>query len=247
MNIKRTMVFSGRIFREILRDPLTIVFGVGFPRVLIFMMHLMQQNIAGMAENTPHFALGNFTPSMTVFGLAFISLFLGQLIAKDRSGAFMSRLASSPLTAAEFICGYTLPFVPLALIEGAICFGAALILGLDFSVRILLACVSVIPVALLFTAVGVIFGTLLSPQQVGGIGSVLVNLAAWLSGAFFAVEMLGGVFETICAALPFYHAVELIRAALSGGDVLVHLAWVLGYTVVLYIVGVLMFRRRIRA
>lgn len=244
--MKRITVFAGRTFKEVVRDPLTIIFGIGFPVVLILLMNLLQSNIPGMAENTPHFMVANFTPSMMVFGLAFISLFLGQLIAKDRNSAFLSRLLASPLKPFEYISGYTLPFIPLALVEGIICFGVAMLLGLEFSARMLIACLCVIPTALLFTALGVIFGALLTPQQVGGMGSVLVNLAAWLSGAFFAVEMLGGAFETICRLLPFYHAVELIRAALSGSSLTEHLIWVLGYAAVLFILGSYLFKKRSR-
>ena len=247
--MKRTLVFAGRTIKEIVRDPLTVIFGIGFPVVLIILMNLMQRNVAGMAENTPHFALANFTPSMTVFGLAFISLFLGQLIAKDRNSAFLSRLIASPLTCAEYIAGYALPFVPLAIVQGVICFAVAMLLGLTPAVEIVFACICVIPVALLYTAIGVIFGTLLTAQQVGGIGSVLVNLAAWASGTFFTVEMVGGAFEGVCKLLPFYHSVELIRSALAGNaaNISVHVIWVLGYAAVLFILGTYLFKKRMRS
>ena len=247
--MRRTWIFAERTFKEVVRDPLTIVFGVGFPVALILMMTLMQRSISGMAENTPHFALVNFTPSMTVFGLSFIALFLGTLIANDRNSAFLARLFASPLTASNYLTGYSLPFIPLAVMEGVICFGTAAILGLTVDINVLWATLSLIPVAMLFIALGVIFGTTLTSPQVGGVGSIVVNLAAWLSGAFFDVKLIGGAFETICGLLPFYHAVGMIRSAFAGIfdlEFLFHLLWVLGYAAVLYVIAILLFKGRMR-
>ncbi len=244
-----TWVFTERTFKELLRNPLTLVFGVGFPVALILLLTLMQRNIPGMAESTPHFMLINFAPSMTVFGLSFIALFLGSLIANDRNSAFLSRLFASPLSASGYIVGYSVPFIPLAAALGLICFAVAALLGLSFSINTLWAILALIPTALLFIATGIIFGTTLTAQQCGGVGSVIVNLSAWLSGAFFDVKLIGGAFETIAELLPFYHAVELVKSALAGEfnvDFLIHMLWVLCFTAVLFIIAVSLFKKRMK-
>ena len=69
-----------------------------------------------------------------------------------------------------------------------------------------------------------------------------------MSGIWFDVELVGGVFKKIANALPFIHAVELERAVFSAdySNILPHLWWVLGYTVVAVVVAVLLFLRQMR-
>ena len=83
----------------------------------------------------------------------------------------------------------------------------------------------------------------------GGIcGALLTNLSAWLSGIWFDLELVGGVFKKIAYCLPFVHAVELERAALSEtmAEALPHLWWVLGYAAVLVVLAVLLFLRQMK-
>ena len=63
--------------------------------------------------------------------------YVATLIAKDRQSSFMHRLYTTPMTPADFILGYTLPVIPVAVAQGIICYVVAIILGLDFSVNIL--------------------------------------------------------------------------------------------------------------
>ena len=125
----------------------------------------------------------------------------------------------------------------------------ALLLGLDLTVNILLAILCILPVSLLFVALGLLFGSILTDKQVGGIcGALLTNLSAWLSGIWFDLELVGGVFQKIAYALPFVHAVELERAAISGdlAALSVHLWWVLGYAIAALFAAVLLFLRQMK-
>lgn len=105
----RLLAFSGRTAKEILRDPLNLFFGLGFPLVLIGLLTAIQANIP-----VPMFELDNLTPGITVFGLSFMTLFAAVLISKDRESALLQRLYTTPLTASDFIFGYTLPILPIA-------------------------------------------------------------------------------------------------------------------------------------
>ncbi len=208
----RTLVFTTRNAKEILRDPLNLCFGIGFPVVLILLLSAIQANVP-----VSLFEIESLTPGITVFGLAFMTLFSATLIAKDRDTAFLSRLYTTPMTAIDFILGYTLPIIPIALAQSGICYIAALALGLKFTFNIFLALGFIIPVSLFFIALGLLCGSVLSVSQVGGLcGALLTNLTAWLSGVWFDLELVGGAFKKIANFLPFYHAVELERAALIG-------------------------------
>lgn len=238
----KLLTFSGRNAKEILRDPLTAAFGLGFPIVLILLLSALQANIP-----VSLFELESLTPGMTIFGLSFMTLFSATLIAKDRESTFLQRLYTSPLTAADFIFGYALPILPMAVAQCILCYVVALILGLSATVNILYAVLFILPAALFFIALGLLFGSLFNVKQVGGLcGALLTNLTAWLSGIWFDLALVGGAFKKIAYLLPFVHAVELERAVLSGNmaDILPHLCWVLGYAVAASIAAILVFRAR---
>ena len=240
----RMLTFASRNVREILRDPLNLAFGLGFPLVLLFLLSAIQANIP-----VEMFALQHLTPGITVFGLAFMTLFSATVIAKDRSSALLQRLYTTPLTPADFILGYTLPMLPIALAQCAICYVAALCMGLSFTVNIFYALVFILPVALLYVGLGLLCGSMLNEKQVGGVcGALLTNLSAWLSGIWFDLELVGGAFKRIAYALPFVHAVELERAVLLGNfaDAWPHLWWVLGYGLAVLVAAVWMFLRQMR-
>ena len=212
---------------EIVRDPLNLAFGLGFPLVLLLLLSAIQANVP-----VDLFAIDRLTPGISVFGLAFIALFSATLVARDRESALLQRLYTAPLTAGDFIFGYVLPLVPMAAVQAAVCYLAAIPLGLTVSVRMIWAVLLDLPAALLFIGLGLLCGSVMNVKQVGGIcGALLTNLTAWLSGTWFDLELVGGAFQRIAYALPFVHAVELDRAALSGdwASVMPHLWWVLAY------------------
>lgn len=240
----RLLTFSGRTAKEILRDPLTIGFGLGFPLVLILLLSAIQANIP-----VSLFEIKNLAPGITVFGLSFMTLFSATLISKDRESALLQRLYTTPLTAVDFIFGYALPILPIAVAQSVICYIAAICLGLPVTVTILYAVLFIIPVSLFFIALGLLCGSIFTSKQVGGIcGALLTNLTAWLSGVWFDLDLVGGAFKNIANALPFIHAVELERAVLSGhyADIFPHLYWVIGYAAAASAAAVLLFVRQMR-
>ena len=240
----RMLTFAGRNTKEILRAPLTLFFGLGFPLVLILLLSAIQANIP-----VSLFEIQHLTPGITVFGLAFMSLFSATIIAKDRGSSLLQRLYTTPLTSLDFILGYTLPIIPIAVAQCVICYIAGIILGLEITLNILWAILFIIPVSLLYIALGLLCGSALNDKQVGGIcGALLTNLSAWLSGIWFDLELVGGTFRKIAYALPCVHAVEMERAVLLGdfAGAIPHLWWVLGYTTVLLTAAVLMFLRQMK-
>ena len=240
----RMLMFANRNTKEILRDPLTLFFGLGFPLVLILLLSAIQANIP-----VELFEIKRLAPGITVFGLAFMTLFSATIIAKDRGSSLLQRLYTTPLTPTDFILGYTLPIIPISVAQCVICYIAAIALGLDITVNILYAVLFIVPVSILYIALGLLCGSVLNDKQVGGIcGALLTNLSAWLSGIWFDLKLVGGIFEKIAYALPFVHAVELERAVISGefSEVVPHLLWVLGYAFVLLIAAVLLFLRQMK-
>ncbi len=220
----RMLAFARRNTKELLRDPLTLFFGLGFPLVLLVLMNVIQRSVP-----VEIFRLETLAPGIALFGLTFLALFSGLLLARDRSTAFLSRLAASPMTAADFLLGYLLPLLPMAVGQSVICLAAAVALGLPLSWNLPAVVLSLIPSALLFIALGLLCGTLFNDKQVGGMcGALLTNVTAWLAGIWFDLSLLGGGFRTFAYLLPFAHGADGARAALAGDWAALpgHLLWV---------------------
>ena len=240
----RMISFAKRCTKEILRDPLNLMFGLGFPVVLLLLLTALQSNIP-----VSLFELENLTPGITVFGLAFMTLFSSTLIAKDRESSFLQRLYTTPLKSRDFILGYMLPILPIAVAQCAICYLIAILLGLSVTMNIIYAILMILPIAIFYISLGLLCGSIFNVKQVGGIcGALLTNLSAWLSGVWFDLELVGGTFKKIAYLLPFVHAVELERAVITGNfsEAFPHLYPVLGYAIVTAIGAVLLFLRQMK-
>ena len=235
----RMMTFAKRCTKEILRDPINLGFGLGFPLVLLLLLSAMQANIP-----VSMFEIDTLTQGITVFGLSFMTLFSATLIAKDRESAFLQRLYTTPLGAIDFIAGYMLPILPLVLGQTIICYLVALPLRLTFSVNIVYAVIGIIPMAIFNISLGLLCGSIFGVKQVGGIcGALLTNLSAWLSGVWFDLKLVGGLFEKIANALPFVHAVEMEKALFAGDfqAAASHILPIAAYSALATVVAVLSF------
>ena len=231
--------FAKRVAKEIIRDPLNLLFGLGFPVVLLLLLSVMQANIP-----VELFAIEHLTPGITVFGLSFMTLFSATLIARDRESAFQQRLYTTPLRPAHFILGYMLPVLPIAVAQCMVTYLVAIVLGLPMTIHILCAILMIIPIAILYISLGLLCGSVLNVKQVGGIcGALLTNLSAWLSGVWFDLELVGGTFKKVANCLPFVHAVELERAVLRGdyASAFPHIHPVLIYAIVITAISVILF------
>lgn len=239
----RVKAFAKRNLKELFRDPLTLFFGLGFPLVLLVLMNVIQRNVP-----VHIFELETLAPGIALFGLTFLALFSGLLLARDRTTAFLARLAASPMTASDFLLGYLLPLLPMAVGQSAVCLGAAAALGLPLSWNLLVVVLSLVPSALLFIALGLLCGTLFNDRQVGGAcGAILTNASAWLAGIWFDLSLVGGPFQTVAYLLPFAHGADGAKAALAGDWAALpgHLLWVAVWAAAVMALAVALFRRRL--
>lgn len=240
----RTWAFAKRTTKEILRDPINIIFGLGFPIVILLLLTTIQKNIPA----TP-FSLKQLTPGIAVFGLSFLSLFSATLISRDRMSSLLARLFTTPMTAKDYILGYTLPLIPMALIQTLLCYLAAFCLGLKITPDVIIAILCTIPISIIFIAIGLFCGTIFNDRQVGGICSALLtNLTAWLSGTWFSLDLIGGLFKDIAYCFPFVHAVDMARDGLNANYHAMpnNLFWVLSYAGLLLIAAVSLFKYKMK-
>lgn len=240
----RILTFAKRNFKEIIRDPLNLCFLFGFPIVLLLLLSAIQANIP-----VSMFEIDHLAPGIAVFGLAFMTLFSATLISKDRQSSFMQRLYTTPMKPIDFILGYAIPLIPIAIAEGVATYIFAILLGLEISINILLSILLLIPISLLYIGIGLLCGSIFNDKQVGGIcGALLTNLSAWLSGIWFDLELVGGAFQKFANLLPFVHSVEMQRAVIAGNydNILPHLLWVLAYDILTIVIAVILFLRQMK-
>lgn len=251
--MSKTMAFSSRNFKEIVRDPLSYIFCLGFPLVMLVVMTLVNDSIPKEANMTI-FQIQNLSGGIAVFGLAFVMLFVCLTVSKDRSGAFLTRLYSTPMRSGNFIAGYILPTVLLAVLQVAVTFAASFVISLIKGVELnvfgmLLSIVSLLPSILMFISFGLLFGTVFSEKAAPGLCSIVISFASFLGGIWFDVDGTGGVLANICGALPFVHSVKTARmvCALDFSDIGSHFLIVAAYSLAVTALSIFVFNRKMKA
>ena len=236
----RTLNFAKRNFKELIRDPLSLIFEIGLP---IFLLFIFQQfNIPSES-----FKLNNFTPGIILFGFSFISLFTATLIAKDRSSSLLIRLGISPMKPSEFILGYIISIIPIIIIQNILFFIVAILLGLDFSLNIFLAILVSMFISILFISLGILIGSLVSEKATGGLGSIIVQLVCFTSGMYFSSDIVGKGFALICKILPFESCLTIIKGVLNNNYNLISFSNIIVfiiYTIIIFIVSIIIFKRK---
>ena len=236
----RIINFAKRNFKEIIRDPLSIIFAILLPLFLLFIFQ--QFNIP--SEN---YKLENFTPGIIIFGFSFLTLFTAMLVAKDRSTSLLIRLGTSPMKPVEYILGYIISIIPIIIIQNVLFFILAIILGLSFSINIILAILVSIIVAILFIAIGILIGSTFTEKASSGISSIVVQLVCFTSGMYFPRELLGDVFSRICEYLPFESCVTIIKGVMNANLESITIRNIIFfsiYTILALIISILIFKEK---
>ena len=236
----RTLNFAKRNFKELIRDPLGMIFTIVLPLFLLFIFQ--QFNIPNDA-----FKLENFTPGIIVFGFSFITLFTATLVARDRTTSLLIRLGISPMKSVEYILGYILAILPIIIIQNVLFFALAIIMGLQFSIYIILTALVSWLVAILFIGIGILFGSIFSEKAASGISSIIVQFVCFTSGMYFPKELIGDVYARICEYLPFESCVTIVKGILNNdfGSISIRNIIVFSiYTISIVIISVIAFKKK---
>lgn len=251
--MSRTTAFSSRNFKEIVRDPLSYIFCLGFPLVMLVVMTMVNESIPAEANMTI-FRIDNLAGGIAVFGLTFVMLFVCLTVAKDRSGAFLMRLYSTPMRSGNFVAGYMAPTLLLAILQVIVTFAASLIISAVSGVELnpgglLLSVLALLPAIIMFISLGLLFGTIFSEKAAPGLCSIVISFASFLGGVWFDVDGVKGVLANICNALPFVHAVKAARmtCAMNFDGILPHLGITSAYALVITVLAVVVFKRKMKA
>ncbi len=236
----RMLNFAKRNFKELIRDPLSLVFEIFLP---IFLLFIFQQ----IKVPSEEFKLENFTPGIIIFGFSFITLFTASLVAKDRSSSLLIRLGTSPMKPSDYILGYITSLLPIVVIQNILFFIAAIILGLKFSVNIIFTILISIIVSIFFISLGILIGSVTSEKASNGVGSLIVQLVCFTSGMYFSNELIGNVFGTICKILPFESCLKIIKSVLNNNINILsfrNIIEFLIYLILIFIISVIVFKKK---
>jgi len=232
-----------RNFKEMLRDPISTGLELGIPAGFLVIFWSLGQSMGDESFLTTTMLV----PGIAVFGFAFLLMFSAMMLSRDRESALLSRLLTAPLKPRDFILSYSLPYIPMVILQIAVCFGIGALLGLEMPGNAGLAFLVLLVTGICCVELGMILGLLFNVNQVSGVGSVIITLVALLGGIWIDIEAIGGVFYGVGNALPFAHAIDAARDAVIGAgfsSIATDFYWVLGYTLVFFTVGTFLFRRR---
>jgi len=238
----RALSFAKRNFKELIRDPVALIFEIALPLFLLFIFQ--QINIP-----SDNYRLENFTPGITVFGLSFITLFTATLVSKDRSSALLMRLGASPMKPRDYILGYLLSLLPIILLQNFLFFLVACLMGLPLTINVLLAALIALPISILFISLGILIGSLVSEKATGGIGSIVVQLVCFTSGMYFSADMVGETFAKICEFLPFESCIKIMNSILNSNPELIeprNVAILSIYTIAIVVLSSVIFKKKLK-
>jgi len=233
-----------RNFKEMWRDPISMGLEIGIPAGFLVIFWALGRSLGDDSFFTPTMLV----PGIAVFGFAFLLMFSAAVLARDKESALLSRLLTAPLKPRDFILSYSLPYIPLIILQIAVCFGIGALLGLEVLGNAGIALLFLLVMGICCVELGLMLGLLFTANQVSGVGSAIITIIALLGGIWIDLGTIGGVFHSIGNALPFAHAINGARDVMVYGAGFSNIAtdfyWVLGYTVVFFALGTFLFRRR---
>ena len=235
----RTITFAKRNLKEIIRDPLSIIFSLILP---LFLLYIFEQ----FKIPNKVYSIENFTPGIIIFSLSFITMFTSSLVAKDRSTSLTTRLGVSPMKSIDYILGYSISVLPIVLIQNILFFVTAMLLGLNFSINIIYTILVSIPISLLFISLGILIGTITTEKSSSGVSSIVVQLVAFTSGMYFSTDMVGNTFSTICKILPFQSTLNITKSVLNNSynNILTSTLIVVIYTIITILLEIFLFKKK---
>lgn len=246
-SIKRIFCLTKRNTKEILRDPISLVFTLGLPLVMEVVFYYL------FHEMTSQFDMKYLAPGIVIFSQAFITLFIGILIANDKNTSFLTRLFVSKTKSYEFIISYALAIIPIILIQSTLFFLIGVIIDPSLlKIEIIWCILLSLITSLFFLGLGILFGTICNERSIGGVSSIIISCQSVLSGMWFPVEGMSGGFIVVMNILPFKNATILLQNSLNGindiyKDFIIPLIIVLSYTIVVFILSIVMFKKKMKS
>jgi ABC-2 type transport system permease protein len=202
--------------------------------------------LKGTESKIKNMAVNFYFPGIAVYGLMILISTAAGIIAGDREKGFLSRMFTTPARPWDFILGYSLPFIPVLIISTVLYFGVGMALGLTVVGNLGHAFLIFFLIGLCSIGTGMIVGSLVKSESQAGVSWLFIVPMAMISGAWFTVERMPSALKSVAGVLPFIHAIDGSRAVLNGSSfsaITLDIYWLIGWAVVLFATGIMLFRR----
>lgn len=233
-------VLTKRNFKEMFRDPLSLVFCIIFPLLMLLLMQIVFANFEFAPNN---FKIESYASGICVFGFTFTSLFVALQISGDKTTSFIKRINIAPIRHSTYLLSYFVSALALCLIQAVLFFTVSLCFGFPFNINFLLSIIYLLPSAIFYISFGILIGTICkNQQQTGPLSSVFISLTGIFAGVFMPLDSFKGGFKNFINILPFCHTTQIASNLFSVGAKCIypHILYILAYTIVLWaiIIGI---------
>ena len=203
--------------------------------------------LKGTESKIKNVAVNFYFPGIAIYGLMILISTAAEIIAGDREKGFLARMFTTPARPWDFILGYSLPFIPVLIVSTLVYLGVGMALGLTIVGNLGHAFLIFFLIGLCSIGIGMIVGSLIKSESQAGVSWLFIVPMAMISGAWFSVDSMPSTLKSIAGALPFIHAIDASRAVINGSSfsaVMPDLYWLVGWTVVLFAAGIVLFRMK---
>jgi ABC-2 type transport system permease protein len=191
-------------------------------------------------------------PGIIIFGLLIMIPTSARIMVHDKEKGFLARLLTTPLRPWEFLLGYSLCLVVIAIAQIIIFMVFGHWLGMNIVGNIWLAFLIFFLTGLCSIGIGMVVASLARTENQAEPLCWLISMPlAMLSGSWFSIEMMPTYLRQVANLFPYAHAIDAARRVLSRGigleavssDLLFLAVW----AVAIFIIGTFFFRRTMRA
>jgi ABC-2 type transport system permease protein len=191
-------------------------------------------------------------PGIIIFGLLILIPTSARTVVRDKEKGFLSRLLTTPTRPVDFILGYSLYMVVITIAQIIIFMVVAWLLGMDIVGNLWLAFLIFFLTGLCSVGIGMVIASLSKTEQQAEPLCWLISMPlAMLSGCWFSIQMMPSYLRGFANAFPYAHAIDASRGVLIRGVGLEAIGYdflfLIGWTVVIFIIGIILFRRNMRS
>ncbi len=205
-----------RQLKRYVRSPARIVGSLGQPILFLVALGFGFKTMFARAGGGNY--INFLSPGIISMAILFNAVFSGIEILWDRQFGFLKETLVAPVSRLEIVFGRTLGGAIVAMAQGTVVFVICLIAGFRIAnpLMVPVAIVFMFLIALLFTAIGTVFGSVLQDMQgFPLIINFLVMPLFFFSGAIFAADGLPKALQFALRLNPLSYGVDGLRGALT--------------------------------
>ena len=191
-------------------------------------------------------------PGIIIFGLLIMIPTSGRIMLRDKESRFLNRMLTTPARPWEFITGYSLSMLVIAIIQIIFFVLLGWLFGMDIVGNLGLALAVFLLTAICSIGVGMVVASLSKSENQGESLSWLFSMPlAVISGVWFSLEFMPSYIQTLAKLFPFAHAVDAARAVITRGVGLEAISgdffFLVGWAAGVFILGTILFSRTMRS